>query len=116
MSDCILKPGDKLHIVTRRVFPDDIRRHFAGEVVGASGDLVELRGFTFVFHPGTSEYHKRPEVRSRILSPADSGHIVNRIPPEVAIASLEYRVVEDRLVVTDMGGFSLDINEFGPSR
>jgi hypothetical protein len=116
MSDRVVATGDKLHIVTRRLFPDDVRRHFAGEVVGASGELVELRGFTFVFNSGTNEYRRRPEVRSRILSLADAGHIVNRIPSEVVVTSLEYLTVDNRLVVSDKEGFSLDINEFGPSR
>jgi hypothetical protein len=116
MSDRVVQSGDKLHIITRRLFEGDLRRHFVGEVVGASDDLVELRGYTFVFNPGTNEYQKRPELRKRILSLADSGHIVNRIPRDASIDSLEYRTVDHRLVVTDKKGFSLDIHEFGPSR
>lgn len=113
MSDHVVKVGDKLHIITRRVFEEDVRRHFAGEVTAASDELFEIQGFTFVFHGGTNEYRKRPELRTRIFSLADSGHIVNRIPREVDIGSLEYRVIERRLVVTDMQAFELDINEFG---
>ena len=116
MSDRVVQSGDKLHIITRRLFEADVRRHFVGEVVGASGDLVELRGYTFVFNPGANEYHRRPELRKRVLSLADSGQIVNRIPRDVSIDSLEYRTVDNRLVVTDRKEFSLDIHEFGPSR
>ena len=113
VSDRTVVPGDKLHIITRRLFHEDVRRHFAGEVVSASDELFEIQGYTFVFHSGTNEYRKRPEIRTRIFSLADAGHIVNKIPREVDIASLEYRVVESRLVVTDSSGFVLDINEFG---
>lgn len=31
----------------------------------------------------------------------------------IVIESLEYRMVNNRLVITDNRGFSLDINEFG---
>ena len=113
MSDDLIVSGDKLHIVTRRLFDDDVRRHFAGEVVGAAGDLHVVRGYSFVFSPGSNEFRKRPEVRTRIFSLGDAGHIVNKLPREVDISSLQYRVVEKRLVVTDMKGFALDINEFG---
>lgn len=115
MSERVVSRGDKLHIITRRLFEDDVRRHFLGEVMVASGSLCEIRGYTFVFHAGTNEYVRRPEIRTRIYSLADAGHIVNKLPREVDIAALEYRVVENRLVVTDTRGFTLDINEFGLS-
>lgn len=115
MPDHIIVPGDKLHIITRRLFPDDIRRHFAGEVTKARRDLCELRGYAFIFHAGTNEYRRRPEVRTRIFALGEAGHIVNRLPGEVDVRALEYRTVDSRLVITDMAGFSLDINEFGPS-
>ena len=113
MSVQVLEVGDKLHIITRRLFEGDIRRHFVGEVTGISGELQEVQGYTFVFNRGTNEYKKRPELRTRIFSLGQAGFIVNKIPREVAIASLEYRLIEKRLAVTDGGKFSLDINEFG---
>ena len=113
MSGPLVVPGDKLHIITRRLFDNDVRRHFAGKVIGTSGDLSEIHGYSFVFHSGTNEYHRRPDIRRRIFSLAEAGHIVNKLPPEVEIAALEYRLIEGRLVVTDMAGFVLDINEFG---
>jgi hypothetical protein len=113
VSERSVVPGDKLHIITRRLFPEDVRRHFAGEVISASEGLYEIQGYTFVFHSSANEYRKRPELRTRIYSLGDAGHIVNKLPREVDIGSLEYRVIEQRLVVTDSKGFLLDINEFG---
>ena len=116
MSNPAIEVGDKLHIITRRQFENDVRRHFAGEVTAISGELQELRGYAFVFEPGINEFTRRPELRTRIFSVAQSGLIVNKIPTEVAIASLHYRVVEKHLVVTDGRSFTLDINEFGGAR
>ena len=113
MSESVVSVGDKLHVITRRLFPDDVRRHFAGAVSGVSGNLFELQGYSFVFNSATNEYRRRPEVRTRILALGDAGYIVNKLPAETDIASLEYRVVNQRLVVTDLRDFSLDINEFG---
>ena len=115
MSEPVIAVGDKVHIITRRLFESDLRRHFVGEVTGVSGELHEVRGYTFVFNRGTNEYRKRPGLKTRILSLGEAGFIVNKIPREVAIESLEYRFIEERLLFTDGGNFALDINEFGPS-
>ncbi len=77
--------GDKLHIITRRLFEGDIRRHFAGEVTAVMGELQEVSGYVFVFHPETNQYERRPELRTRIFSLGQQGFIVNKIPREVAI-------------------------------
>ena len=116
MSGSAINVGDKLHIITRRTFDGDNRRHFAGEVTAISGSLCQVRGYAFVFNAGINKYNKRPELRTRVFGIGQDGFIVNKIPRETLIASLEYRSVEKGLVVTDGGAFSLDINEFGASR
>lgn len=116
MSDPAIKVGDKLHIITRRRFENDVRRHFVGEVTAIFGELQEIRGYAFVFEPGINVYRKRPELRTRLFSIGQDGFIVTKIPTGIDVASLQYRVLEKRLVVTDGGSFTLDINEFGSAR
>jgi hypothetical protein len=116
MSTDAVVLGDKVHIITRRLFPEDLRRHFVGEVVGRTDDLFRLQGYAFVFNPGTGEYRRRQDLRNRIVSFSDAGHIVTKLPRDMNVDALEYKAVDGRLVVTDSRGFSLDINEFGPSR
>ena len=115
MSERAIERGDKLHVITRRLFPDDLRRHFVGEVTRVDRNLCELQGFVFVFHSGKNEYQRRPDKRTRIYSLADAGHVVNVLPRQIDVSSLEYRTIDKRLVLTDMNGYSLDINEFGPT-
>jgi hypothetical protein len=115
VSEQVIEVGDKVHVVTRRLFESDVRRHFVGQVTGISGELQEVCGYAFVFNRGTNEYKKRPELRTRIFSLGQADFVVNKIPREVAIESLEYRFIEKRLSLTDNGDFSLDINEFGAS-
>ncbi len=115
MSKPVLEVGDKVHVVTRRMFAEDVRRHFVGEVAAVSGPLIRAQGYTFVFDSRTSKYQKRPEVRIRLFSIADAGYILNVIPREVDLDLLEYRIVDNRLVITDDRGFALDIQEFDAS-
>lgn len=115
MDQSLVNPGQKLHIITRRNFADDLRRHFAGTIEAVDGTAVRVHGYTFVFSPNALEYRRRPEVRTRIFDLGDAQLIVNVVPSDVEIAELEYRTVDDRLVITDRKRFRLDVNEFGAS-
>ena len=90
-----IQVGDKLHIITRRRFENDIRRHFVGEVTAISDGLQEIRGFAFVFSAGVNEYRRRPEPRTRLFSVAQDGFIVTKIPPDSVIATLNYMLLEN---------------------
>jgi hypothetical protein len=115
MSGSILAVGDKLHIMTRRLFADDVHPHFVGEITAVDGPLFKAHGYAFVFDSGTNSYLKHPQLRTRLFSLTDAGHIVNVIPRDVDLSALQYRVIQRRLTVTDGLGFSLEINEFGQS-
>ena len=115
MAEVVIEIGEKLHIVTRRNFAEDLRRHFAGTVEAVAGGLVRLHGYTFVFNPNALEYRRRPEVRTRIFNLGDAQLIVNVISSQVQVDELEYRMQDGRLVVTDGKRFKLDVNEFGAS-
>jgi len=43
----ILKPGERIHVVVRRAFMQDIRRHFIGEVMDATESLVRAEHLRF---------------------------------------------------------------------
>ncbi len=113
MEQGLVSPGQKVHIITRRNFAEDLRRHFAGTVEAADGTAVRVHGYTFVFDANALKYRRRPEVRTRIFDLGDAQLIVNLIPADVEIADLDYTTVDDRLVITDSKRFRLDVNEFG---
>jgi hypothetical protein len=115
LADSVLAVGDKLHIMTRRLFADDVHLHFVGEISAVSGPLFRAQGYVFVFDSATNSYLKHPRIRSRLFSLSDAGHIINVIPQQVDLDSLQYRVVNRSLTITDGGTFSLEINEFGQS-
>lgn len=52
-------------------------------------------------------------MRTRIFGLGDAQLIVNVIPAEADLERTSYVVRDGRLVVTDGGKFSLDVNEFG---
>jgi hypothetical protein len=115
VADSVLAVGEKLHIMTRRLFADDVHPHFVGEISAVAGPLFKAQGYSFVFDSGTNSYIKHPKARTRLFSLSDAGHIITLIPQEVDLNLLEYRLVSGRLTITDSHGFSLEINEFGQS-
>ncbi len=113
MGDQIVAAGEAVHIVTRRLFDDDVRRHFAGTIMAASEQMIRADGWVFVFHRGTNEFIKRSDLRTRVFSLSDAGHIINVLPPGVEPENLRYEFSESGLFLTDGLDFSVDLNEFG---
>ena len=111
----IIENGYKVHVIYRALFESSTRRHFLGEVVAAEGSLCRLEGFVFVLDPESDLYKKKPEKRITIIDLAESGYVVNVLDPNLILADVEYKYLEDiGRVATDGKGFILDINEFGP--
>jgi len=111
----ILDVGEKVHIVERRYFSDDIRRHLAGEIVKSSDNAIRVKGYVWVFD-AMKGFVRKPDVRERVLYPSDRSTI-NIIPKEVDLGELKYDISpREGLIVTDGKKFNLSINEFGPMR
>ncbi len=113
----VVEVGDKIHVIERRMFEHDVRRHFFGEVDAADGTTLRLTGYLFVFDSGSSAYIRADAPRTRIISLTSSGLVINVAPRDTVVEDVRY--VEDshnRLAVTDGGAFRLIINEFGRSR
>lgn len=110
--DRVIEVGEKVHIITRRIFKEDVRRHFAGTVTAISGPLIRVEGYSFIFNPVTLEYVFRPEFRTRVFGIGDSNEIINVIPKGSVLERMRYALSNGRLVVTDGMAMELDINEY----
>ena len=113
----IIEKGEKLHIVTRRRFAEDVRRHFVGIVLEAEGAVVRMEGYVFVFDTSKNQFVKKPEKRHAFFDVATEGYIVNVLPADAVVEDMTYVVTDKgKLSFTDSRQFSLDINEFGIKR
>jgi hypothetical protein len=113
----IFEPGEKIHVIIRRLFATDLRRHFIGEIVRVSESVVKVKGIAIVRNSVTNQYEFKPDTRVRIVSLIDARNIISVIPSEAKIEDTKYVLThEKRLVVTDGKSFTLDINEFSTTR
>lgn len=113
MPTSILSPGEKIHMVMRRRFEKDIRRHFAGEIEAYEHGLARARGHVFVLDDlNKLSFVKRPDKRTRLISLMDAELIINVLPRSVNLDAIHYLLKDGSLTVTD-GDWRMDIKEFG---
>lgn len=113
----IFEQGEKIHVIIRRLFASDLRRHFIGEIIRVSESVIKVKGCAVVHNSVTNQYEFKPETRVRIVSLIDARNIINVIPREAKIENTKYELThEKRLVVTDGESFALDVNEFSTTR
>jgi len=109
--------GEKVHIITRRLFESDLRRHFAGVVEDVALPLIRVRGYAYVFDHAQNQFICHDEERIRVFSAPDSSQIVNILPPKTRMANLRYELDHiGRRLMVDGAGFQLNISEFGAKR
>jgi len=105
-----------VHVIHRRSYADEMRRHFVGRVVAVSETLLRVDGFAFVYDAGKNFFIRRAERRERIISLIDSANIVTILPRYADLETTKYVYKDGRVLVTDGSGFSLEINEIGIAR
>lgn len=113
----IIAHGGKIHVITRRNFERDLKRHFAGTVVDVSEHLIRVRGYAFVFDEALAEFVRREDVRDRLVAATDAGVIINILPSSSDLESLRYEIsTGGRRVLTDGADFTMNVSEFSSTR
>lgn len=112
----VVEVGEYVHVVERRQFDSDLRRHFVGRVDQVEGSAMRATGYTFVYDSGVTRYVRAAKRRTRVIALNSSGLVINIAPPDTQIEDVRYEDRNGRLVVTDGASFNLDINEFGRNR
>jgi reverse gyrase len=110
----ILSPGEKIHVIHRRYFEKDARRHFVGEVESYEHGIARASGYVFVVDDLNKHmFVKRPDRRTKLI-PISSGEvIVNVISETVDLERVAYEIKDRSLRVTDGSDWSMDVKEFG---
>ncbi|MBL1217804.1 MAG: hypothetical protein D8M59_09945 [Planctomycetes bacterium] len=113
----MLQEGERIHVIVRRTFCEDLRRHIVAEVLECNGSTARVEGYVFIFDTARNEFVRKDDVRIRIISLVDSGNIINILPDEANIQNACYLTRPDgKLILTDNESFQMDVNEFGTKR
>ena len=112
----LLEKGEKLHVIERRSFDGDARRHFVGEVEACSESAVRVAGYTFVCNPMTGNFDRREPSRTRIIPLTASGVVIYVIPREIDIEGVRYEWATGNRLVVRAGPWQLFLDEFAGAR
>ena len=109
--------GEKVHIIERRFFMEDLRRHFVGEIIQCTDHAIRLRGYTCVYDSTQGKFLRKPVQKERVIYLGDR-LTISIIPKGVDLEDIEYvNLPEKGLVVTDTEQtFTLDVTEFTSMR
>ena len=114
MNTALLNPGEKIHVIHRRRFEKDVRRHFVGQVEAYEQGIALASGYVFVIDDLSKHlFVKRPDRRTKLVPVASGDLIVNVIPEDVDLERVAYELKDRTLTVTDGSGWSMDVKEFG---
>ncbi len=113
----VIQPGEKVHVIMRRMYESQVRRHFVGVIKAVDGANVRASGYVFIYDDRTAQYVRKQTPRTTVLNLAESGYIVNVIPPAVDLDEVRYETIDrTELFFTDGKDFRLNVNEFGVRR
>jgi len=108
----ILKEGEKVHIIHRRIYEKDLHRHFIGVVESYDGGVARVTGHVYTVDTVKFAFVKRPEVRTRLVSIVSGDVLVNVIPAKVNLEKITYKQERKAVRVTDGSDWRLDLSEY----
>src|ERR1041385_7404624 len=108
----ILKQGEKVHIIHRRIYEKDHHRHFIGTVEAYEGGIARVTGHVYTVDPVKFTFMKRPETRTRLVSVVSGDVLVNIIPASVNLEKVTYKQERKAVRVTDGSDWFLDLSEY----
>jgi len=110
----LLNPGEKIHVIHRRHFEKDPRRHFVGQVESYENGIARASGHVFVVDDFNKHmFVKRPDRRTKLIPIASGEVIVNVIPEDTDLERVHYELKDRTLHVTDGKSWRIDVKEFG---
>ena len=108
----VLERGEKVHVIERRRFEGDARRHFVGEVEAVTDVAVRVVGYTFVGNPMTANFDRREPTRTRIIPLGSAGVILNVIPQDVDVHAVHYELASGNRLMVRAGTWQMFLDEF----
>jgi len=108
----ILKEGDGVLAVHRRLFAEDSPRFFLGVVDAYEPGVARVTGQSWVKDQMSGRMIRHEGLRTKILALASGTLLVYRLPDHVPPGSLRFDCSDDgRVTLTDGGHYRLQLRE-----
>jgi hypothetical protein len=107
----ILKAGDSVLVVHRRLFENDKARFFLGTVEAYDEGLASVNGYTFAREEINGSFVRKPDPRTKIVALTSGSLMTYRLPQEVVVDDVRIVVQDGRLTLSDGRGLDMDLSE-----
>jgi hypothetical protein len=107
----ILNVGEKVHVIHRRFFEKEARRHFVGVVDAYENGVARVTGHVYTVDRTRFAFVRRPEKRTRIISLYSGDLLINILPEHVDLEKVVYKQEKKAVRVTDGSDWYLDLSE-----
>lgn len=105
-----IHPNDRLLIIDRKLFRDDVTNLFVGVVEEYEEEVVRLRGYSYHISPYEIGTEKRAGERVRVVS-LSCGDIIYVLPRELNVTHVEVRRSPKSLVLSDNQTVTMDLTD-----
>ena len=108
----ILQDGNRVLIVHRRLYDNDLPRFFVGIVDGYEAGICKATGYSWVKDTFASRLIGKREKRSKIFSLSSGTLLVYQLPDHLQLEKLSFEVdPQRRLWLGDGLDFKMDLSE-----
>jgi hypothetical protein len=104
-------PNDRLLIIDRKLFREDLTRFFVGVVEDCEEGVVRMHGYSYQINPYQIGPEKRGDERIRIFS-LHGTDICYVLPRELNIAQLAVTHTAKSVTLSDGQAWSLDLTDY----
>ncbi|HLH77000.1 MAG TPA: hypothetical protein VKV28_09375 [Candidatus Binataceae bacterium] len=104
-------PNDRLLIIDRKLFRDDLTRFFVGVVEDCEEGVVRMHGYSYHINPYQMGSEKRVDERTRIVS-LHGTDLCYVLPRELNIAQVAVTHTTKSVILSDGQAWSLDLTDY----
>jgi hypothetical protein len=107
----LVKPGNCVLVVHRRLFERDDNRLFVGQIEAMDGGVIRTKGYTFVRDVMEGTVRRKSESRTKLLSLTSGTLIIYLLPLEFEFSKAEVCCRETEMWLTDGSDFSMNLSK-----
>jgi hypothetical protein len=105
----ILKQGDKILVVHRRLYEKDEVLFFIGQVDDYEAGIVKTTGHAFLWDQNGGLMIQKERERTKILSLSSGTLLFHQLADTVAFEGLKFEMIDGSVTLTDGKDFKLNL-------
>ena len=107
----ILEVGNKLLLVHRRLFKEDLVRFFVGTVDYYQAGITKITGYSFARNPVTGEVRRKDDARTKLVALTSGTFLAYQLPTELQVDKVQFHLESDERLIIRESEWEMDLSE-----